>query len=601
MSETVSFKGFLKGDPDTVEEEVRRFNIDKEVSTSYAYLLEKLMIVFPSLKQKNFSVSWIDEDGDSVTIASDEELIIALTEMQGSLYKLHINVKGARAGRGDDEEDKEECRGEEHIGVTCDGCNGQVFGNRYKCLVCPDYDLCSSCEDKNLHPGHNMMRMTSSQGNWPHHFFRRLHKMQERVEKRGRERGEEKKKEDKKKEEAAAGASAGAGGPYWGRGGVNFPGMGRGGFGGRGGGWCGMGRGGFRGGRGMPHGMFGGAAGPNPFEAMMQGWMGGPPPPPPPHGPAGGAPPFMGPPGPHGPPPPPPPPEHAEAHKAAADAAFFAHESAHQAARDAARAATDAMNAGRTAEDYLKTMGSYVAAALDPFGIDVDIALETPGGVKTTVSSSSSSSSSSTTAAGAAASSTGNFSNQEGKVSEKKDGGEGEDMEEDLTNDDTKDPKVDDDLEVTFSKVTTTSDETVAAPPAQTEKTADAEIEKEENKMEVEEIEEDDKSATAGDSSSPTPDGWTMIKEDSIPPSGPAADSPIENKRPETPVAAASIQPSAPTAAAPAQHPNPKIQVALQAMINMGFSNEGGWLTSLLEAKDGDIGKVLDILQPVRK
>ena len=31
MSETVSFKGFLKGDPDTVEEEVRRFNIDKEV------------------------------------------------------------------------------------------------------------------------------------------------------------------------------------------------------------------------------------------------------------------------------------------------------------------------------------------------------------------------------------------------------------------------------------------------------------------------------------------------------------------------------------------------------------------------------------------
>merc|ERR1712083_622953 len=48
-------------------------------------------------------------------------------------------------------------------------------------------------------------------------------------------------------------------------------------------------------------------------------------------------------------------------------------------------------------------------------------------------------------------------------------------------------------------------------------------------------------------------------------------------------------------------HANPKIQVALQAMINMGFSNEGGWLTSLLEAKDGDIGKVLDILQPVKK
>merc|ERR1712107_255270 len=46
--------------------------------------------------------------------------------------------------------------------------------------------------------------------------------------------------------------------------------------------------------------------------------------------------------------------------------------------------------------------------------------------------------------------------------------------------------------------------------------------------------------------------------------------------------------------------PRPSDPVALQAMMNMGFSNDGGWLANLLEAKDGDIGKVLDILQPVK-
>ena len=40
---------------------------------------------------------------------------------------------------------------------------------------------------------------------------------------------------------------------------------------------------------------------------------------------------------------------------------------------------------------------------------------------------------------------------------------------------------------------------------------------------------------------------------------------------------------------------------ALQAMENMGFTNEEGWLSNLLVKYDGDIGKILDLLAPANR
>merc|ERR1712173_446172 len=223
---------------------------------------------------------------------------------------------------------------------------------------------------------------------------------------------------------------------------------------------------------------------------------------------------------------------HAEAHSAA----HAAHSTAHAAATNDFAAMNNAFSGMNMtgSEDYLKNVGNFVAAALDPLGIDVKIDIETPDGKQSTQTSSK----------------TRNIEIIKEKAAE--------DSAE--KKDEVKEPSSEKQLEVM----------------------------------------KDDKEPEVSKNMTPTPsdddEDWTVVK-----------DSKEEEKAKTLYPSLAETSQGATASAAPtapvvtAEHPDPRIQVALQAMMNMGFTNDGGWLTSLLEAKNGDIGKVLDILQPVKK
>lgn len=42
-----------------------------------------------------------------------------------------------------------------HVGVDCDVCQKEIIGPRYKCTLCEDYDLCTSCEASPLQAHHH--------------------------------------------------------------------------------------------------------------------------------------------------------------------------------------------------------------------------------------------------------------------------------------------------------------------------------------------------------------------------------------------------------------------------------------------------------------
>ncbi|KAF1753116.1 hypothetical protein GCK72_019672 [Caenorhabditis remanei] len=62
-------------------------------------------------------------------------------------YYLLVHLERLHPVRFDDQE------------ANCDVCHQKIFGHRYKCTECADFDICQKCEAKSLHPEHAMLRI----------------------------------------------------------------------------------------------------------------------------------------------------------------------------------------------------------------------------------------------------------------------------------------------------------------------------------------------------------------------------------------------------------------------------------------------------------
>jgi len=100
------------------------------------------MKVVPALAQK-FEVDHMEK-----AVRAGIEKIIAnfITGIPKSDALLDILLQGFEEGEAF------------HKNVICDGCEqSPIVGIRYKCTVCPDYDLCAKCEADNKHPSSHIM------------------------------------------------------------------------------------------------------------------------------------------------------------------------------------------------------------------------------------------------------------------------------------------------------------------------------------------------------------------------------------------------------------------------------------------------------------
>lgn len=147
--------------------EIRRFALNGN-SNLYEQLVDKIQSAYGELlpNKSEIKTYWQDEENELVGFSTDSEMQYACDLLSaikaskpyegnlGAVFKVYVSRKVNKEEKPNSEEKPL------HFGVTCDGCNGKIYGNRFKCNECPDYDLCEPCEEKKLHTEHTKTKIS---------------------------------------------------------------------------------------------------------------------------------------------------------------------------------------------------------------------------------------------------------------------------------------------------------------------------------------------------------------------------------------------------------------------------------------------------------